>query len=289
MGSRSVREARFRGFGALCAMIATAAVLLAGASFPASSVASDRGKTAGDRGKTAGKAASSTRCWRAAWKKAGAKPAKLASDEEYLRRVYLDLLGRIPSVQEAKAFLHTKESDRREKLVEYLLNHEDYPKNFGTQWTILLIGRGNQGRMVDRAALASWLRKQFAANRPWNEVVYDLVTATGSNKENGAVNYVLAHLESDAVPLTSRTTRLFLGQQIQCTQCHDHPSNEWKQARFLEHQRLLQGHEDRAENRGQRHGAGGLRPHRAPRRADRGVRPLRQAQRDGRHRLSQVP
>ena len=213
-------------------MIATAAVLLAGASFPASSVASDREKTAGDRGKTAGKASFIDQMLEADWKQAGAKPAKVASDEEYLRRVYLDVLGRIPSVQEAKAFLHTKEADRREKLVEYLLNHEDYPKNFGTQWTILLIGRGNQGRMVDRAALASWLRKQFAANRPWNEVVYDLVTATGSNKDNGAVNFVLAHLESDAVPLTSRTTRLFLGQQLQCTQCHDHPSNEWKQADF---------------------------------------------------------
>jgi hypothetical protein len=63
-------------------------------------------------------------------------------------------------------------------------------------------------------------------------VVRELVSSSGSNKENGAVNYVLAHLEFDAVPLTSRTTRLFLGQQIQCTQCHDHPSNEWKQMDF---------------------------------------------------------
>ena len=160
------------------------------------------------------------------------KPAKPATDEEFLRRAYLDLLGRIPDVQEARAFLQTKETDKREKLVEYLLEHPDYPKNFATQWTILLIGRGNQGRMVDRGALTSWLRKQFAADRPWNEVVHELVSATGSNKENGAVNYVLAHLEFDAVPLTSRTTRLFLGQQIQCTQCHDHPSNDWKQVDF---------------------------------------------------------
>ena len=80
-------------------------------------------------------------------------PAKPATDEEYLRRAYLDLLGRIPDVQEARAFLQTKETDKREKLVDYLLEHADYPKNFATQWTILLIGRGNQGRMVDRGAL----------------------------------------------------------------------------------------------------------------------------------------
>ena len=109
-------------------------------------------------------------------------------------------------------------SGKRGKLIEYLLEHPDFAKNFGSQWTILLIGRGNQGRMVDRGALAGWLRKQFAADRPWNEVVGELVSATGSNKENGAVNFVLAHLEFEAVPLTSRTTRLFLGQQIQCTQ-----------------------------------------------------------------------
>jgi hypothetical protein len=167
-----------------------------------------------------------------AWKSAGIKSGRAATDEEFLRRAYLDIIGRIPSVQEAQAFLQTREPDRREKLVDYLLEHPDYSKNFATQWTVLLIGRGNQGRMVDREALTGWLRKQFSSNRPWNEVVYDLVTATGSNKANGAVNYVLAHLESDAVPLTSRTTRLFLGQQIQCTQCHDHKTNHWKQGDF---------------------------------------------------------
>ncbi len=80
----------------------------------------------------------------------------------------------------------------------------------------------------------------------------------GSNKENGAVNYVLAHLEFDAVPLTSRTTRLFLGQQIQCTQCHDHPSNDWKQVRFLGDQRLLQGDEGREVTQGRRDRAGSV-------------------------------
>ncbi len=166
------------------------------------------------------------------WAAAGIKPARPATDEEFLRRAYLDLVGRIPTVQEARAFLGMREHDKRGKLIEYLLNHPDYAKNFATQWTVLLIGRGNQGQMVDREALSGWLRKQFGSDRPWNEIVHELVGATGSNKENGAVNFVLAHLEFDAVPLTSKTTRLFLGQQIQCTQCHDHPSNDWKQADF---------------------------------------------------------
>jgi hypothetical protein len=166
------------------------------------------------------------------WAAAGIKPTVPAKDEEFLRRAYLDLIGRIPTVQEARAFLAMKEADKRGKLVEYLLNHPDFAKNFATQWSVLLIGRGNQGRMVDRPSLNNWLRKQFGADRPWNEIVHELVAATGSNKENGAANFVLAHLEFEAVPLTSKTTRLFLGQQVQCTQCHDHPSNDWKQGDF---------------------------------------------------------
>lgn len=127
------------------------------------------------------------------WKTTGIKPAREASPEEYLRRAYLDLLGRIPNVQEARAFLQTRESDRKAKLVSYLLDHPDFAKNFATQWTVLLIGRSNQGRMVNREALTSWLRKQFASDRPWNEVVRELVSSTGNNRENGAVNFVLAH------------------------------------------------------------------------------------------------
>ena len=212
--------------------------LMAGALFLATGLGAVRSAVAGDGSSSSGRKEAVSRpvlidkYVEEAWKKAGIKPAKIASDEEFLRRAYLDLLGRIPTIQEARAFLSTRENDKRGKLIRYLLDHADYPKNFATLWSVLLIGRGNQGQMVDRAALTGWLRKQFANDRPWNEVVHDLVSSTGSNKENGAVNYVLAHLEFDAVPLTSRTTRLFLGQQIQCTQCHDHPSNEWKQIDF---------------------------------------------------------
>ncbi len=168
-----------------------------------------------------------------AWQTAKIKPSKPASDEEFLRRAYLDLLGRIPNVEEATAFLENKErGDKRVKLVNYLLEHPDFAKNFGNEWSIILIGRKPQGRDVDKAGLSSWLRKQVTANRPWNEMAYELITARGSNKENGAVNFPMTHMAEGAVNLTSLTTRVFLGQQIQCTQCHDHPSNSWKQSDF---------------------------------------------------------
>jgi hypothetical protein len=172
------------------------------------------------------------------WEEANIKPSKRATDEEFLRRAYLDVLGRIPNIREANAFLRAtdkekgKEGEKRAKLVEYLLNDADYPKNFATQWKVILLGRKMQDREVDPNALTSWLRRQFGENRPWNEMAREILTAKGSNKENGAVNYTLAHMADGAVNLTSITTRVFLGQQIQCTQCHDHPSNDWKQADF---------------------------------------------------------
>ena len=167
-----------------------------------------------------------------AWKVAKVKPSPNSTDAEFMRRCYLDLLGRIPNVQEASAFLESKETGKRAKLVEYLLAHPDFAKNFGNEWTIILVGRKNQGRDVDKGALTSWLRKEIAADRPWNEMAYELITAKGNNKANGAVNFPMSHLEDGAVNLTSLTTRVFLGQQIQCTQCHDHPSNNWKQSDF---------------------------------------------------------
>jgi len=169
---------------------------------------------------------------REAWDEASIKPSKECTDEEFLRRAYLDALGRIPTVDEATSYLRSREKGKRAKLVEYLLKHEDFAKNFANTWTVVLTGRKRLERRVDRGELNNWLRQQINSDRPWNEIAFDLITAKGSNKENGAVNFPITHLEMEAVPLTSVTTRVFLGQQIQCTQCHDHPSNDWKQADF---------------------------------------------------------
>jgi hypothetical protein len=175
------------------------------------------------------------------WAEAGVLPSPPCTDAEFLRRAYLDLLGRVPNVREVLAFLENKDTAKRAKLIEYLLEDPDFAKNFGTLYTIILVGRSERDRQIDRAALTSWLRQQFAANRPWNEIAYELITAKGSNKDNGAVNFALAHFADEKVNLTSYTTRVFLGQQIQCTQCHDHPENDWKQQDFWGINAFLRG------------------------------------------------
>ena len=219
--------------------VAAACAVALAASAPAGAAdKAGKGSAKGKKAVAAGRLEYIDTMLQQAWDAAGVKPSAPAPDAEFLRRAYLDIAGRIPTVSEAGAFLESKDAGKRAKLVEYLLAGPDYAKNFGNTWTLLMLGRKRPEHRADRAALANWMRRQFAENRPWNEVVYDLVTATGSNKENGAVNFALAHLGNPnrpgekAVNLTSFTTRLFLGQQIQCTQCHDHPTNDWKQKDF---------------------------------------------------------
>jgi hypothetical protein len=159
-----------------------------------------------------------------------------ATDEEWVRRIYLDLLGRIPTMEEARKFLADESPRKRSLLTEELLEHEDYVRNFTTVWSNNCIGRGAPQR-VSRTGMEKFFREAFARNRPWNEIVVDIVTASGHYEENGAVNYTLAQMQNadEGVQLTAMTARLFLGLQVQCTQCHNHPFNKWQQDQFWEY------------------------------------------------------
>lgn len=172
---------------------------------------------------------------RQGWQDNEIEASPLASDEEWVRRVYLDLVGRIPTLTEAREFLADKNPRKRAMLVDALLENEDYVRNFTTIWANNSIGRGAPQR-VSRTGMEKFYREAFAKNRPWNEIVVDILTASGHYEENGAVNYILAQMQmqDDAVQLTAMTTRLFLGLQVQCTQCHNHPFNKWQQDQFWE-------------------------------------------------------
>lgn len=167
----------------------------------------------------------------AGWKVQGVEPSPPADDSEWLRRVYLDVVGHIPPVDVAEKFLADRDLKKREKLVDSLLDDPAYVRNWTVVWTNLLIGRSDS-RDVNRPALQKFLRESFAKNRSWNEMVAEFISAEGSYDQNGATNFLLAHLNNQAVPATAITAKIFLGRQIGCTQCHDHPFNEWKQDAF---------------------------------------------------------
>jgi hypothetical protein len=205
------------------------------------------------------------------------KPAEKATDLEFMRRVFVDLQGRIPTVEEIKDFEADKTPNKRVKLVQRLLNEKAYtPKvngkavteaeglkkvpinyvygyaaNFADIWSVWLITRSGVDD-VYRNQLEQWLSEQFENNTPYRDFVTALITASGKSQDNGAVNFIFRHLGDpimaetkgagvnfgrdgrfDNVPVTSRVTKMFLGIQTQCTQCHDHPqAKEWKQRDF---------------------------------------------------------
>ena len=185
------------------------------------------------------------------WDEGDVKPSPTADDAEWIRRVSLDLLGHIPPPADVEAFLRdrTPRDVKRAALVDRLLDDPGYVRNWTTIWTNLLIGRSETQR-VNRAALERFLRRSFARNRPWSEMVVDLVAAEGDDQHNGATNFLLAHLNNQAVPATAITSRLFLGVQMQCTQCHNHPFYGAKQSQFWQFNSFF--HQTRRVSRRQR-------------------------------------
>lgn len=167
------------------------------------------------------------------WRRLEVRPTTNADETEWVRRVHLDLIGRIPTVPEVEAFVADRSANKRAKLVDSLLDSGDYARNFAGVWSNLLIGRHPMNR-VNRPAFEKFLRMSFAANRPWNTMVADVVSADGRTDQNGAANFLVAHLNNQAVPATAITARVFLGIQVQCAQCHNHPFNDMKQVAFWE-------------------------------------------------------
>ncbi len=178
------------------------------------------------------------------WEDFGVTPSPAATDGEWVRRVYLDLLGRVPSLKETRDFLNDRESNKRARLVDRLLYDEDYEMEFAnywsTIWTNILIGRtgGNDRRRpVNREGLEKYVRDAYLRNTPYDKFAWELVGGRGNNTPgepefNGAVNFLLDNLQEEQVPATNKVSQIFLGLGVGCTQCHNHPFNEWKQDQF---------------------------------------------------------
>jgi hypothetical protein len=211
------------------------------------------------------------------WESAGIKKtAAKATDHEFMRRAFIDLIGRIPTPEEIVDFENDRAPNKRGRLVYRLLNEKSYvlksggkqgipglrtgskgeidyndayAENMAELWTNWMLTRSNTNATY-RNQFNLWLTQQFTSTTkapngtPWNKIVYDVISASGRSNSEGAVIFVIRHLgepiaaemgqkpdfnkdgKFDAVPITSRVTKLFLGIQSQCVQCHDHPFNK---------------------------------------------------------------
>ncbi len=170
----------------------------------------------------------------AKWERIKIRPSALCTDSEFIRRVYLDLTGLPPTVEEVRAFLDDPRETRqkRDELVDALIGSPDYIEHWSNKWADLLqVNRkflGQQGAVAFR----QWIRDQVAANTPYDQFARKVLTAEGSNRENPAASYfkVLRTPED----LVENTTQLFLAIRFNCNKCHDHPFERWTQDQYYQ-------------------------------------------------------
>ncbi|MGH7226326.1 MAG: DUF1549 domain-containing protein, partial [Gemmataceae bacterium] len=163
------------------------------------------------------------------------KPASAVSgDAEFLRRIYLDLAGRIPSVEEVRVFLHDASADKRARLIDRLLSGPEYPHRMQEQFHIVLMER-----LGDDADWSNYLLSRFEKNKPWDVMTREILSPAREPSAKGAAFFLSKRLEHygenpvDYPGLARDIGRLFLGVNLQCAQCHDHLFiTDYKQADF---------------------------------------------------------
>jgi hypothetical protein len=161
-----------------------------------------------------------------------------ADDAEFLRRVYLDLTGCIPPIAKTRAFLADAAADKRSKLIDELLDSHDFGDHFAHYWHELIVKRDpdNNGPIQTHDVYVKWLTRQFNQNKPWDQIVRAMLTAEGDQALVGETFFVMANCENgQPAPdkIVATASALFLGNQLQCAECHVHPVvSAWKQTDF---------------------------------------------------------
>ena len=157
----------------------------------------------------------------------GYAPSGVARDEEFLRRVYLDVLGQLPTLEETRQFLADPRPDKRRLLIDQLLDRPEHARFWALKWGDLLRLTTQQVGTSGVFKYHRWLQQAFAQNMPYDEFVRQLLLARGSTLENPPANFY--RTTSDAQDSVESVCQLFLGARVQCAKCHNHPFERWTQ------------------------------------------------------------
>jgi hypothetical protein len=152
-------------------------------------------------------------------------PSPPASDSEFLRRAFLDTIGTLPTVEETRKFLEDTSAEKRDRLIEQLLERPEFVDYWSYKWSDLLLVNSEKLKPAAMWAYYDFLRNHVAGNTPWDQLVRELITAKGSTLENGAANFFVLH--QDPADLAETTAMAFLGMSIGCAKCHNHPLEKW--------------------------------------------------------------
>ena len=163
----------------------------------------------------------------------GAPGEELVDDEQFFRRISLDLIGRPPKPAELEQFIGDSLPGKRQQLIDRLLAGEEYGRHWANYWrdTIRFRVPPPQLTFLDYGSFQGWLSERLNANDSWGAITRAILTGSGPVKENPAATFVGYH-QGNAVKLGAETARVFLGLQLQCAECHDHPYEEWKREQF---------------------------------------------------------
>ena len=158
------------------------------------------------------------------------QPADVCSDETFVRRVYLDVIGTLPTIEEVDGFLADQSSDKRERLIDNLLNRPEYALFWAQKWGDLLRVSRKQIGLDSVFKFSQWLQAAVSHNMPYDQFARELLTASGSTITSPAGNYY--RTASETLDAMESTAQLFLGTRIQCAKCHNHPFERWTQSNY---------------------------------------------------------
>ena len=217
-------------------ILVTCHVLITGMYAPASEFARPEPKSVADT------AAEIDRLFSESWTYDRVEPAPAATDEEFVRRLYLDLAGRIPAASETRAFLSSTSATKRSELVEQLLDSPAFVRHFTIIWRNALIPQAfdEPGTRALVPGFEAWLWKHFSEETPYDQIVRELITTPidfGNNQpgllqsaNSPSAFFIVRQLQPEN--LAPGTSRAFLGVRLDCAQCHDHPFDKWKRDQF---------------------------------------------------------
>ncbi|MED5399462.1 MAG: DUF1549 and DUF1553 domain-containing protein [Planctomycetota bacterium] len=168
------------------------------------------------------------------WARLGVQPSVEVDDSTLIRRLCLDICGTLPTVEEVRAFQADQRPGRRERLINRLLDRPEYAAFFAMKWADILRNRGKgystSKQRPGTALFAGWIRDSLATNKPYDQFVAEILTATGSQRENPPT--VWYRQVRTSVDYVESVAQAFLGVRIQCAQCHHHPFERWSQADY---------------------------------------------------------
>ena len=173
----------------------------------------------------------------AKWKALNIAPSAQVTDSGFIRRAYLDAAGILPTAEEVEDFLADRSPDKRKKLIDALLERDEFVDYWAYKWSDLLLVSSKKLRPNAVRSYYNWIRDSVKENKPWDKFAREIFTSSGNTRDMGELNYFVLH--KDPIEVAENVTQAFLGQKLTCARCHNHPLEKWTQKQYYQFANLF--------------------------------------------------